>query len=110
MHLEIPGLPQKVLLNPPTSDFIALEKVGGRFFSEILRLPAGSYAVKTQIVFSEAATGENVRIAARLLSDRTELDSLKLTATPENRTKLDDLIRISGNFWIPVYLHSSCHL
>jgi radical SAM protein with 4Fe4S-binding SPASM domain len=92
VHLEIPGLPQKVLLNPPTGDFIALEKVGGRFFSEILRLPAGSYAARIQIVFSEAATGENIRIAARLLSDRTELDSLELTATSENRTKLDDLI------------------
>jgi hypothetical protein len=107
VHLEIPGLPQKVLLNPPTGDFLPLEKLGGRFFSEILRLPAGSYAAKVQIVFSEAAAGENVRIAARLLSDRTELDSLELTATPENRTMLDDLFltipsgrrAISGNIW-----------
>ena len=56
MRIELPGLPQKIRLDPSAGEMLPLNRLGGQFFSEILRLPAGCFAVKVQILFSRVGS------------------------------------------------------
>jgi radical SAM protein with 4Fe4S-binding SPASM domain len=91
MRLELHGRVQQIQLTAPTSSMVPFRNLGGRFFSEPVTLPAGSYVARVQIMFSELASGEIIRIAVKLLADGGTLDSLELQAIPENRLQLDHL-------------------
>ena len=93
MRIDIHGLPQKITLDTATAGGgIDFRELGGQFFSKILTLPAGRYAARVQIIFSEAAAGETITIVARRLSDGTVLDSLELSADPAKGASVDDLL------------------
>lgn len=93
MRIDIHGSPQKVKLHPATAGAaIDLQKLGGQFFSEVLSLPAGTYAARVQIIFSEAAAGEHIAVMVRRLSDGVILDRLDLAADPAIGASTDDLL------------------
>jgi radical SAM protein with 4Fe4S-binding SPASM domain len=91
MRIELHGRVQSIQLVPAAQPAVPFRRLGGRFFSELLSLPAGNYVARVQIMFSEFAAGEIVQIAAKLPADGTSLDRLELRATPENHRVLDDL-------------------
>jgi hypothetical protein len=62
-----------------------------QFFSEVVCLPAGFYAARVQILFSEQAAGELIRIGARTASPPAQLADFELAAVPANTRLLDSL-------------------
>ena len=112
MRIELAGRVQNIRLDPPTDNSLPSHRLGGRFLSEIIRLPAGSYAARVQIMFSEAAAGETVRILVRSVATGKDLDHLELPATPENRLKLDDLylrFRLEDEQSVEIYGHTDAN-
>jgi radical SAM protein with 4Fe4S-binding SPASM domain len=91
MRIELHDRVQRLLFDAAPAAPLPYRALGGRFFSEILRLPAGRYAARVQIMFSERADGEPIRLAVRTFSGQLMLDQLELAAVPENRDRLDDL-------------------
>jgi radical SAM protein with 4Fe4S-binding SPASM domain len=91
MRIELRGRVQSVQLDPPASSVVSFHSLGGRFFSEMTRLPPGAYTARVQIMFSERAAGETVRVGVRSLMSGADLDHLELKATPENALLLDHL-------------------
>jgi radical SAM protein with 4Fe4S-binding SPASM domain len=112
MQIEIRDSVQSVRLDSQTNGLLPFERLGGQFFSEIVRLPPGTYVAKVQIMFSEHAAGELVQIGARLSSDGAELDRLELTAIPQNRTRSDDLylnIEVDEEHSVEIFGHVSAN-
>lgn len=91
MRLELHGRVQDVQLVGSGRDASPYRQLGGRFFSEIVALPAGDYVARIQIMFSERAAGETIRLTAKSLADGTVLDRLEMSASPENRQASDHL-------------------
>jgi radical SAM protein with 4Fe4S-binding SPASM domain len=77
-----------------------------------MRLPPGAYAARVQIIFSEAAAGETVRIGLRSLAEGDDLDHLELKASPENALVLDNLylrFRLTAEQTIEIYGHAEAN-
>lgn len=91
MRIELHDRVQRPLFDAAPVAPLPYRALGGRFFSETHRLPAGRYAARVQIMFAEEAAGESIRIAVRRFADQAVLDQIELAAVPENREKLDDL-------------------
>jgi radical SAM protein with 4Fe4S-binding SPASM domain len=112
MRIELHGRVQSIQLDPASAGITPFDRLGGRFFSEILQLPAGNYAARVQIMFSEAAAGETIRIGARLCGGGPDLDHLELPAIPGNALRLDHLylrFRIDEEQTVELYGHAAAN-
>ena len=91
MKLELHGRVQQIQLTVDEDATIPYHRLGGRFFSEIVTLPAGKYAARVQIMCSELASGANIQITARTLASGRILDSMQVRATADLRQLLDQI-------------------
>jgi radical SAM protein with 4Fe4S-binding SPASM domain len=91
MRIELHSRVQQIQLAAATRSMVPFRNLGGRFFRELMTLPAGGYVARVQIMFSEFAAGELIRISATRLADGRTLDTLELAAVAENRATLDHL-------------------
>jgi radical SAM protein with 4Fe4S-binding SPASM domain len=89
MKLELHGRVQQIQLSVDKDATIPFHRLGGRFFSEIVTLPAGKYAARVQVMCSESASGDNIQVTARALASGKILDSLQVRS--DSRQALDQL-------------------
>lgn len=112
MRIELHDRVQRVQFDPAPVSPLPYRALGGRFFSEALRLPAGRYAARVQIMFSEQAAGETIRVGARLFASQVLLDQQEFEAIPQNRDKLDRLylrFSLDEESTIEIFGHASAN-
>jgi radical SAM protein with 4Fe4S-binding SPASM domain len=109
MRIEFGSRPQRPV---PDKEANIGSGWGGRFFAEAVELPAGRYRARIQIMFSEFAKGEHVRITARSVRTGRVLDEVTLFADLSNRPASDQnylsFVLESGGF-IELSGHVAAH-
>ena len=88
MRMEIINRPQRPV---PDADDLMRPRWGGRFFQEIIELPPGKYRARVQIMFSEFAENEPIRIAVQHLANQQFLDEKSVRADLQNREDSDHI-------------------
>jgi MoaA/NifB/PqqE/SkfB family radical SAM enzyme len=87
MRVELASRPRR----PYCSDLNFSSDTGGTFFAEVLHLASGRFAARAQIMFSEFAAGEVVRITARNVATSQILAEVVLTADLARRVEGDEI-------------------